>query len=182
MRSLQDPTGDYNWDAESGRRKLAQRGLGYMMRYPLTGVGIDNFNKAEWQISSMAQELGRRKGIRGAAAHNTWVQVGAELGITGLVIWLSLLFGTVWSVARVRKRLPATWKRGSTDQRFLYSLSFYLPLAIWAFAAPSTFVSHAYMDPMYFLAALSMGYLVMVRRALRADPGQRLRMSPRSAS
>jgi hypothetical protein len=38
------------------------------------------------------------------------------------------------------------------------------------------------MDPMYFLAALSMGYLVMVRRALRADPGRGLRISPRSVS
>jgi O-antigen ligase len=166
MRSLQEPTEDYNWDAESGRRKLAKRGFGYMLRYPLTGVGIDNFSKAEWQISSMAHELGRRRGIRGAAAHNTWVQVGAELGVTGLVLWLTLLFGTIWAVARTRKQLPVSWKRGPPDQRLLYSLSFYLPLAIWAFAVPSTFVSHAYIDPMYYLATLSAGYLVAVRRAL----------------
>ena len=184
MRSLQDPTEDYNWDADSGRRKLAQRGFGYMLRYPLTGVGIDNFNKAEWQISSMAQELGRQKGIRGAAAHNTWVQIGAELGVTGLVLWLSLLFGTIFAVARTRKQLPVSWKRGPPDQRLLYSLSFYLPLAIWAFAVPSTFVSHAYMDPMYYLAALSAGYLVAVRRelqkerSLRAGPALR---APRHA-
>ena len=167
IRSLQDPTEDYNWDAESGRRKLAKRGFGYMLRYPLTGVGIANFNKAEWQISSMAQELGRRQGIRGAAAHNTWVQIGAELGVTGLVLWLILLFGTIWIVARTRKQLPVSWKRGPPDQRLLYSLSFYLPLTIWAFAVPSTFVSHAYMDPMYYLAALSAGYLVTVRRTLQ---------------
>jgi O-antigen ligase len=178
MRSLQEPTRDYNWDAESGRRKLAQRGFGYMLQYPLTGVGIDNFNKAEWQLSSMAQELGRRRGIRGAAAHNTWVQIGAELGLTGLLLWLTLLFGTIFVVARTRKQLPVSWKRGPPDQRLLYSLSFYLPLAIWAFAVPSTFVSHAYMDPIYFLAALSAGYLVAVRRELqkerrmRAGPGQ----------
>ena len=54
--------------------------------------GIDNFNKAEWTISSMAQEIGRQKGIRGAAAHNTWVQIGAELGVTGFVLWISLIF------------------------------------------------------------------------------------------
>jgi O-antigen ligase len=169
MRSLQDPTQDYNWDAESGRRKLAERGFGYMMRYPLTGVGIDNFNKAEWQISSMAQEWGRQRGIRGAAAHNTWVQIGAELGVTGLILWLTLVFGTMFVVARTRKQLPVSWKRGPPDQRLLYSLSFYLPLAIWAFAVPSTFVSHAYMDPMYYLAALSAAYLVAVRRTLQSE-------------
>ena len=169
MRSLQEPTDDYNWDAESGRRKLAQRGFGYMIRYPLTGVGIANFSKAEWQISSMAEEVGRRKGIRGAAAHNTWVQVGAELGVTGLVLWLSLMFGAIWAVARTRRQLPVSWKRGGPDQRLLYSLSFYLPLAIWAFAVPSTFVSHAYIDPMYYLAALSAGYLIVVRRAMEQE-------------
>jgi O-antigen ligase len=174
MRSLQDPTADYNWESESGRRKLAQRGFGYMLRYPIAGVGIANFNKAEWEISSMAQQVGRQKGIRGAAAHNSWVQIGAELGVTGLVLWVSLIFGTIWAVGRTREQIPASWNRGPPEHRLLYSLSFYLPLAIWAFAVPSTFVSHAYMDPMYFLAALSAGYLVAVRRALRED---RVRLS-----
>jgi O-antigen ligase len=164
MRSLQNPTEDYNWDSESGRRQLAQRGVEYMFRYPLTGLGVNNFTKAEWQISSMAEQVGRRKGIRGKAAHNTWIQIGSELGVTGLVLWLLLVFGTMWAVARTRKQLPVAWKRGPPAQRLLYSLSFTLPLAIWAFAVPSTFVSHAYMDPMYFLAALSAGYLVAVRR------------------
>jgi O-antigen ligase len=166
MRSLQNPTEDYNWDSESGRRQLAQRGVEYMLRYPLTGLGVNNFMKAEWQISSMAEEVGRRKGIRGKAAHNTWIQIGSELGVTGLVLWLLLVFGTMRAVARTRKQLPVAWKRGPPAQRLLYSLSFTLPLAIWAFAVPSTFVSHAYMDPMYLLAALSAGYLVAVRREL----------------
>lgn len=170
MESLSSPTEDYNWDNQSGRRKLAIRGMGYMLQYPVAGVGINNFNKAEFQLSSMAQQVGGSKfGIRGAAAHNTWVQIGAELGVTGLVLWVSLIFGTLWAVARTRKQIPVSWKRGPPDQRILFSLSFYLPLAIWAFAVPSTFVSHAYMDPMYFLAALSAGYLVAVQRALRAD-------------
>jgi hypothetical protein len=173
MDSLKTPSEDYNWSAESGRRNLAKRGFGYMMKYPLSGVGIANFNKAEWQLSSMAQEVGRRKGIRGAVAHNTWVQVGAELGVTGLVSWVVLIFGSMWAVARTRKQLPVSWKRGSPEQRVLYSLSFYLPLAIWAFAVPSTFVSHAYMDPMYFLAALSAGYLVAVRREMGLGPKTR---------
>jgi len=169
MNSLKDPTEDYNWDAESGRRQLAKRGIGYMLRYPLTGVGVNNFSKAEWQISSMASEVGRQKGIPGKAAHNTWVQVGAEMGVTGLVLWLLFVFGTMWAVGRTRRKLPSSWKRGPPDRRLLYSLSFYLPLAIWGFAVPSSFVSHAYMDPMYYLAAISAGYLVFVRRALRED-------------
>jgi O-antigen ligase len=174
MKSLQNPQDDYNWSDETGRRQLAKRGFRYMVRYPLTGVGINNFHKAEWEISSMAQEVGRTRGIAGKAAHNTWVQIGAELGVTGLVLWLMLVFGTIAVVSRTRKQLPVSWKRGPPDQRLLYSLSFYLPLAIWAFAVPSTFVSHAYMDPMYFLAALSAGYLVAVRRAMQMERSSRV--------
>jgi O-antigen ligase len=172
MASLTSPKEDYNWASETGRRMLAKRGFGYMLQYPVAGVGIANFNKAEWQLSSMAQEVGRVKGIRGAAAHNSWVQIGAELGVTGLVLWVSLIFGTLLVVARTRKQIPIAWKRGPPEQRFLYSMSFNLPLAIWAFAVPCTFVSHAYMDPMYFLAVLSAGYLVAVRRALRQEPAR----------
>jgi len=176
MNTLKSPKDDYNWQSETGRKQLAQRGFGYMLRYPLTGVGVDNFTKAEWQISSMAQEIGRTKGIRGKAAHNTWVQIGAELGVTGLVLWCCLIFGTMWIVGRTRRRLPGSWKRGPPDRRLLYSLSFYLPLAIWGFAVPSTFVSHGYMDPMYYLAVISAAYLVAVRSALdedrsRGEPG-----------
>jgi O-antigen ligase len=184
MKSLQNPTDDYNWSSETGRRQLAKRGFGYMLQYPVTGVGIHNFSKAEWQISSMAQEVGRTRGIPGKAAHNTWVQIGAELGVTGLVLWLTLLFGTIFAVGRTRKQLPVSWKRGPPDQRLLYSLSFYLPLAIWAFAVPSTFVSHAYMDPMYYLAALSAGYLVAVRRELQKERNMRAEFgcpAPRNA-
>ena len=117
----------------------------------------------------MASEVGRQRGIPGKAAHNTWVQIGAETGVTGLVLWLLFVFGTLWAVGSTRKKLPTWWKRGPPDRRLLYSLSFYLPLAIWGFAVPSTFVSHAYMDPMYYLAAISAGYLVFVRRARIED-------------
>lgn len=171
MNTLKSPKEDYNWQSETGRKQLAERGFGYMLRYPLTGVGVNNFTKAEWQISSMAQEIGRTQGIRGKAAHNTWVQVGAELGVTGLVLWCCLIFGTIWIVGRTRRQLPRSWKRGPPNLRLLYSLSFYLPLAVWAFAVPSTFVSHAYMDPMYYLATICAGYLVAVRKARRDERG-----------
>ena len=37
---LEDPKADYNWDSLNGRRQLAKRGMGYMLAYPVFGVGI----------------------------------------------------------------------------------------------------------------------------------------------
>jgi O-antigen ligase len=164
MRSLTDPTEDYNWDAEQGRRKVALRGLSYMADHPLTGLGVDNFRKAEWTISEMAQDEFRERGIKGSAAHNTWLQAGAEMGVPGLILWVVLVFGTMMAVVRERIRLPRTWHSGDRDQRILYSLATNLPLSILAFAVISTFVSFAYVDPMYYLAAMSSGLIVSIRR------------------
>ncbi len=167
MRSLASPTQDYNWTSDQGRKATTIRAMKYMLDHPVSGIGVDNFTKAEFEISSLARDRFRQKRISGRVAHNTWLQAGAEMGIPGFILWILLVFGTMRAVARWRRRLPASWKRGSTEQKLLYSLSFQLPLAIWAFAVPSTFVSHVYMDPMYFLAALSAGFLVAVNRERR---------------
>lgn len=164
MRSLTKPTEDYNWESETGRRKVAQRGLGYMAEHPLTGLGVDNFGKAEWTISDMAQDRYRARGIKGSAAHNTWLQAGAEMGVPGLFLWCLMVFGTLIAVGRERLRMPASWRDGDYDQRFLFALATYLPLSILGFAATSTFVSFAYNDPMYYLAAMSAGLVVVIRR------------------
>lgn len=165
MQSLLHPTEDYNWSAESGRRKVALRGLKYMWTHPLTGVGVDNFSKAEWEISAMALDQSRDGGIKGSAAHNTWIQAGAEMGVPGMILYLALVFGTMTSVIKIHRRVPSEWRGGTREQRLLFALGAYLPLSILGYAVTCTFVSFAYMDPMYFLAALSAGYIVIVRRA-----------------
>jgi len=164
IQSLTNPTEDYNWTSETGRRKVALRGLSYLKDHPVTGLGVDNFSKAEWTISEMADDDFRRKGIKGSAAHNTWLQAGTEMGVPGLVLWLFMVFGTMGAVMKERRRLPLSWRKGDKEQRILYALATYIPLSILGFATTSTFVSFAYMDPMYYLAAMAAGLIVAVRR------------------
>lgn len=163
MRSLQNPTEDYNWTSETGRKQVALRGLGYLIDHPVTGLGVGNFPKAEWTISEMAENQFRAKGIKGSVAHNTWVQAGAEMGFPGLFLWILLVFGTAIAVIRVRSTIPISWRHGDPDQRVLFALATYIPLSILGFALSSTFVSFAYLDPMYYLAALSAGLITAVR-------------------
>lgn len=169
MQTILAPKADYNYTSRDGRKEVVKRGVGYMTTYPVFGIGIANFAKAECSISDKAQQhlLGTR--IRCMAPHNSYVQAGAELGVPGLIVWLLLVFGSMREMRRLRKRLPPAWARGDPEERFLYASTSYLPLALLGFAVTSFFISFAYMDPIYILCALMAGVHVSIRHRLRRD-------------
>ena len=104
---ITNPKADYNWDAGQGRRKLAERGIGYMLDYPVFGIGLDNFGMAEGLYSDYAKEMQALDiGVKWSAPHNSWVEAGAETGITGLVVWGALVFGSVGGLLKLRRRRP----------------------------------------------------------------------------
>src|SRR4029077_16062919 len=74
---------DYNRTEESGRMQIWARGLGYMLENPLFGVGPNNFQTAEGTLSPYAERQQFGVGVRWNAAHNSYIQVGAELGVVG---------------------------------------------------------------------------------------------------
>lgn len=162
MRSiLEDPKADYNWDSLNGRRNVARRGVQYMVQYPVFGIGINNFPMAEGTISDKARNAPINVGVRWTAAHNSYVQAGAETGVIGLVLWLTMLGGGIAGCWRLRYRMPRGWRtRGSPEQRFLYLSTIYLPISFIGFAVSATFVSFAWSEPIYILTALVMGIYV----------------------
>ena len=178
MLTVTDPTEDYNWTDVNGRVEVAKRGLGYMMEYPVFGVGISNFPLAEGTMSEKARTRVAGTGIRWAAAHNSYVQIGAELGILGLTLWLILIFGGILAMRRLRSRLPKHWDRGDPDERFLYLTAMYLPVALVGFGVSSFFVSFAYLDPIYIVAALMAGLYVAVNAKLKTLPGSAVAPAP----
>jgi O-antigen ligase len=92
---------DYNHTEETGRLQIWRRGVGYMLQYPVLGVGPGNFQTAEGRLSPLAvrQEFGR--GVRWNAAHSSVIQVGAELGVVGLLLFLTLIASTFGALRRV---------------------------------------------------------------------------------
>ena len=171
MRTILAPEKDYNWTDPTGRRMAWERGLVYMSEYPLFGVGLNNFPRAEGTISERAKEW--RPGMQGIwwmVPHNTYVQVGAEMGVPALILWCSLLIGGVVSSVRLRRRMPARGTTLSDEQRVLYRFSESLPLSFVGFAVSSTFVSFAYMDPLYILAACLVGmHVALLDRQKRGN-------------
>jgi hypothetical protein len=166
MATIMSPKKDYNYSSIDGRNALIQRGIGYMMKYPVFGIGIWNFAKAECTISTKVETRARNEALRCTAPHNSFVQAGAELGVPGIAIWISLLVGLVVAPLRLRRTLPRSWRRGTGAERFLYASMSFFPVAMCGFAATGFFVSFAFADPIYLMAGLEAALLTVTRAQL----------------
>ena len=161
------PTEDYNWDSPEGRREIWRRGIGYMVDHPVFGLGISNFERAEGTISDKARRRFAATPVRWTAPHNSFIEVGSELGVPGLVVWSSLIVGGIVGMTRLRRRLPEAWLHGDPEERFLYLATIDLPLALVSFAITAFFLSFAYLDIVYVLVAFIAGVYVAVGEKLR---------------
>jgi len=105
-------------------------------------------------------------GLIFTAAHNSFVQVGAELGVFGLILWSSLSIGGIFGLLSLRRRLPRSWATGTSEERFIYTATMYMPIAYIGFIVTCFFVSFAFMDPIYILTAFTTGLYACAERRL----------------
>jgi O-antigen ligase len=170
MRTILSPKQDYNYTSETGRVEIAKRGIEYMLTHPLTGIGVNNFQRAEGTIADRAVAAHEEgDGVRWNAAHNTLVQAGSEMGIPGLVLMMTLMYGGIFAMVRLRKRLPKEWETGDAEERFLYQSATFLPIALLGFGISGVLVSFAYLDPIYMLGAYMTGLYVSVDAKMRKN-------------
>jgi O-antigen ligase len=153
MQSIVHLREDYNVQSEEGRMAIWGRGLGYMLGHPILGVGAGNFPTAEGTISPQVVRQSTGHGIKWGAAHNTYVQVGAELGIPGLILFLGMLGAAFRGVATIRRRPPS----GRPTDPHLRPLAQALTGALIGFSVGAFFLSLAYTDALYLLVALAAG-------------------------
>jgi O-antigen ligase len=167
MQSIFAPNQDYNATAETGRLRTWERGLGYMISHPLLGVGVGNFPVAEGTISPrVTQEHSIR--VRWLAAHNSFIQVGAELGMPGLLLFVGLIAS---AFAALRRGGPPPLARPPTRGTFPLAQS--LRAALVGFVVGAFFLSLAYSEMLYTLAALA----VALEKIARADHSRRQHLS-----
>lgn len=135
------PTEDYNLTAEQGRIQVWRRGVGYMMQHPLLGVGAGNFPRAEGTISPLLGRNPLGRGLKWGPPHNSYLQAGAELGVPGLIIFAAFLFSVFRALAAVRAE----------------PLARSLTASLLGFAVGAFFLTLAYQDMLYTLAAMAVG-------------------------
>jgi O-antigen ligase len=147
MRTIIQPKDDYNITTEEGRIQVWKRGIGYMLRNPILGVGAGNFPTAEGTISPRARAAytGRWKW---SVSHNSYVQVGAELGIPGLLLFLLMFWRAFAGLRAVQHGQP----RAPPAQ-----LAQTLAACLIGYMVGGFFLSLAYRDLLYVLIALAAG-------------------------
>lgn len=172
MQTILHPEQDYNWNTVNGRRQVFERGLGYIKDYPLFGLGIGNFGKAECTISDRAKEYGGSGPIRCMPPHNSYLESAAEVGIVGGILFTILIPGSIIMLLRLRSRIPRRWVTGDPEQRFLAAAPTYFAVGVAGFSLGASLLSFAWTDVTYFIAAINAGLFVAVRAQLNQEAGQ----------
>ncbi|MGH2604138.1 MAG: O-antigen ligase family protein, partial [Dehalococcoidia bacterium] len=140
IRTILHPAEDYNLTGEEGRVQIWRRGMGYMIQHPVLGVGAGNFPTAEGTISPLAARQQRGRGVKWIAPHNSYIQIGAELGVPGLVAFIGFIV-TVFGALRGAPAAPR--------------LAQALTAALIGFAVGAFFLTLAYHEMLYTLAGIA---------------------------
>ncbi|MHB1512460.1 MAG: O-antigen ligase family protein [Acidiferrobacter sp.] len=128
---------DYNLTARTGRIAIWKRGLKIVKDHPL-GVGMRNFPIAEGHL--VEDVIGERW----MDAHNALLEVTAELGILGGVVFLILLKRGMQTANRLRKN-------SETEEMARVGLS--LVLGLFGYFVTAAFLSEAYAVILYIQMA-----------------------------
>ena len=170
MDTILHPTQDYNWvgNAEGGRMSVWKRGIGYMLGHPITGVGVGAFPVAEGTISPLAKVQDYGVGLKWSAAHNSFVQIGAELGFPGLLMFVALLFAGLGLARRA-----VAFGLAVGDQRAA-AMGDALAASLVGFAVSGFFLSEAYSPYVYSVIGIAIGlHEALVRQVSVAEQAAR---------
>jgi O-antigen ligase len=161
MGTLLEPTKDYNWSGDTGRIEIWKRGVGYMLTHPITGVGARCFKCAEG--ASFADLQAEGIGMKWSAAHNSFVEIGAELGVIGLALFILAL----WQSWKMVRSIQTTAARAGP----LESLGHALGGAILGYAFTGFFLAAAYSAYLYTLFAMVLGMTKLLAQQKEASAG-----------
>lgn len=138
-----DPT-----NSAQERQEILGRGLEVALHHPIAGVGLANFSEYS---------------IKGKVAHNSYVEIAAELGWAGLLAYLIFLLAPFRSLKLIEREVLEDDRKKNRDQsenRELYFLSIGLQAVMIAFLVCSLFSSSQYFWHPYYIV----GYSIALRR------------------
>jgi O-antigen ligase len=170
-----------------GRTEVWKTGLKLMATHPW-GVGIDGF--------SVAYGLSHGGGGEWKSPHNSFLQVGVELGVVGLIIFVLCLARTIRDLQRIQAHarrstptsaVPSAVRMSAgmqhtvetmTPTRDNAMLAGALEISLWGFIVGGFFLTAAYSALLYIIVALSLasyrlaGQFETLERPVtaRADP------------
>jgi O-antigen ligase len=155
MTSMFDPSADPTGSTQA-RRDLLSRAFDVAARRPIVGVGMGNFH-----IYSIQEQV----------AHNSYLEISAELGVLGLAAYLAAILFPLRSLRRVEReserelnaRQPEASARSRPEHDYYLSLA--LQTSIIVYLVCSFFSSVQYLWYVYYPVA----YAIALRRLHAAE-------------
>lgn len=145
---------DYNIHSDVGRVEVWKRGIGYTRKHPVFGVGLANFPVAEGTLAPRARE-GDPRWTRRSAAHNSFLQVTAETGLVGGLLYLVMLGTAFVRVFVIRKRFA---KGRDAHSVVIKQLADCLSASIIGFTVAGLFLSLGYSSLFFSLLCIVAGF------------------------
>ena len=145
---------DYNMNLQTGRMMVWQNGLKMIATYPVTGVGINCFNIAHADFSGTKINI---------SPHNSFLQIAAELGIPGFILFLLIIFTSIIAARRVRRLT----REEKIPQEFWW-LAAAIEVSFIGFIVSASLLTHAYSPIFCFLTGISATLVARYRAAERA--------------
>jgi O-antigen ligase len=138
-----DPTGssEQRWDS-------IKKGIRLMLTHPLLGVGLGQDILALNELGSFWTRV-----------HNVYIQVGADLGVPGFIVYLLFVAGAIRS-ARVAEALWRDRPAGAEG----YRLAEGIQISLIGFAIAILFYPVAYNFYVFYLAGLAVAVKGIARR------------------
>jgi O-antigen ligase len=141
IASIFDPTSEMSGAGSAvSRRALLMRSLLVMARHPVLGVGLGNFHYVS---------------IREQVSHNSYTQIGAELGVAAMLIYMMFMWTAFKRVRGIERETLAD----KHPTRFYY-LAVGLEASIVGYMISSFFGSVAFQHYLYYL----IGYSICLHR------------------
>jgi O-antigen ligase len=151
MQTLTNPKDDYNMTSPVGRKAIWKRGVGYMLTHPVLGVGASTFEQAEGSLSEISREYAAQgRGLKWSTAHNSFVLVGAELGVGGLIIFVTMIGTSFSRMSQIKSGWGGDPAVTPDDAAFAQTLIG----SLIGFCIAGFFVSAAYFSILYVLIGL----------------------------
>jgi len=145
-------------DTENIQTRTAawEGGLHMVVRHPLLGVGLGNFKPLvlEYETGTFKEQ---------SLAHNTYLEIAAELGIPALLLFLALLFSTYRTLEKVRR----TSRRAKN--RFLEMAALGLEAGLAGYCVNALTVSIQYLKDFWLVIFLAMCMASIARAAAKKE-------------
>jgi probable O-glycosylation ligase (exosortase A-associated) len=151
LATITDVEADTTNSAEARQQDIVVA-IAYIARHPVIGSGIGTNDLA----------MNAARGASWAAVHNAYLQVGMELGLPGLILYVIIVVGTLKAVGRVVRRT-----RGDPAHREVFWLASGLQVSLIAFVFAAMLHPAAYNFYFYYFGGLALAARAMHERVAR---------------